>query len=718
MYRIKDLKLQRFTKGAALGLVAAVFMTVYAGAMAKGSFVGDGQRSVAAWPDTVWQGEGSAEAPYLLVDADALDSLSALALRCDTDFSLVHFRIVADIVANTGFRPVDNFNGVLHGGGHIITYNYSSDADTVGLFRNLGEDAAVDSLVLNGSLQGNSCVGALAGIVRGTVRHVESRMQVSGSRRLGGVAGELAAGALMDSCLGNGCVTALNGFSGGLAAAVAGTMRHCVNRGTVIAGSYSGGVAAQITGKATMAYCVNEADLGSVSASNIGGVVAYSSVDFQGHIIGCENRGSIKAMNYAGGVAARLEGSLNMDSCINSGAVYARSRYGGGITAQLNGNPFATARITACRNYGEVRGGDYLGGIAGFASGFTILRQCFNHGYVEHSGTGGAFLGGLAGMSFGQIQYSGNEGDVTGLGCYAIGGIAGAVEDGFRAFNCYNAGDVTASAAPQRGTRGIAGGIAGDADHAQFMLCNNLGKVHAENNAGGLVGLLHSRCNITVSYNAGAVTGTQPGASARISAVASAAEDADTTSLQMERVYYDSEVCHRVSAFDVRKAIGVSTAELCSNPVGSGFDTVAQCYPLLRNPKPSHRAILASACIGFARSGDHSAGVNDTVFLGRRPQLQWSVNHCFELAEDYIAIPIHRGAGELVVACPSAHLSKVFKVTVLSHMGVEHIEGEDVVLGWYGLDGVACQPCRGGIYLQRIRHADGTEEWRKVLFLQ
>lgn len=640
--------------------------------------------ATASLPDTVWQGNGTAEKPFVLKNAASIDSLVILAERCDTDFTNVHFSLAADIATDSLFRPVPFFNGFLHGNGHEITFNYAATADTTGFFRILGPKAEVENLRLSGSISGKSHVGGLAGIVRGRINGIVSRMEVSGVSRVAGIAARIEKGASSDSCINHGSVIATLDYGGGIVAENSGTMTRCVNEGKVSGGAYIAGISALLSETGSVIDCLNKATLNSSSgnrgeSNNVAGIVAASAVNSRAIIRKCENYGDIAARQYAGGIGGRLDGALTFDSCANHGTIYASQRYAGGLAAQFNGSPSGYSHMNDSHNEGEVRcGGDYAGGAVGFASGHTTLQRCFNSASVTHTGNVGSYIGGICGMSFGRIQYSGNNGAINAPGCYGVGGLAGTVEDGFRAFNCYNVGPVTATTAPRRGKRGIAGGLTADATDAYFMLCYNLGAVKAESAVGGLAGILHSGTTITASYNAGSITGTTSGSGAQVSAIATAEQGAEGVTI--DKVYYDAEVCLRLSSLDLTSGIGVSTAELCENPLGAGFDKASWCYPLLTLPAPSAQGILASACIGYSRAGDFAENVNDCIYLGSRPQLEWSVDRYFSLITPYLARPEHRGFGELTVKEKSSGATRTFKVRVVSHVGVETVAQDNAAI--------------------------------------
>ena len=644
----------------------------------------------AAFASASWPGEGTDASPYLLRTRADLDSLADRAEK-GALFADTCFRLDADIDSVGAMIP--RFGGTLDGAGHSLTLAIRAEADTAALFRVIGEGGTVRRLMLKGTVEGTRYVAALAGDCRGVADSVVGEVAVKGRDHVAG-----------------------------LAAIASGTLRRCINRGTVSGASYVAGIACKLPDKGVLEDCLNSADLDLPRADNVAGVLCYTVVRVtRSRISGCRNSGRIAASEYGAGIAARCEAGLRLDTCENSGAVAVSGRYSGGVVAVATGDPIYKVSLTGCSNLGAVSGGEnYLGGIVGFASGNVALDSCMNAGAVSHAGiAGGAYVGGLCGMSFGTFDRCANVASVSAPLCRGVGGLVGATQSSARLTQCYNAGAVTATASSERGedrAGEAVGGLVGVAEYTSFNNCYNLGPVSADMAVGGLVGMLHDGCALRRSYSAGAVTATATGAAGLASALANAEEGTTPATLGL---YYDADVCVRLSAFDREHATGLTTRQMCQSRPSELFDSASWCYPLLISPAPRPQAVIASACVGFTNPGDNADNVNGNILLGDRAGLTWTANRCFELIPPDIAMPMHRGAGTLTVTSSAeTTLSRTFHLYVRSHHGsVSETFSPPVEVRYYTPSGLpVAHPAPGQPLLRVTLRADGSLAADKVIY--
>ena len=233
---------------------------------------------------------------------------------------------------------------------------------------------------------------------------------------------------------------------------------------------------------------------------------------------------------------------------------------------------------------------------------------------------------------------------------------------------------------------------------------------------GGLVGMLHDGCALRRSYSAGAVTATATGAAGLASALANAEEGTAPATLDL---YYDADVCVRLSAFDREHATGLTTRQMCQSRPSELFDSASWCYPLLISPAPRPQAVIASACVGFTNPGDNADNVNGNILLGDRPGLTWTANRCFELIPPDIAMPVHRGVGTLTVTFPAeTTLSRTFHLYVRSHHGsVSETFSPPVEVRYYTPSGLpVAHPAPGQPFLRVTLRADGSLAADKVIY--
>lgn len=164
-------------------------------------------------------------------------------------------------------------------------------------------------------------------------------------------------------------------------------------------------------------------------------VTDISDVDLslitEGRVLNCVNTGTIEADLNVGGITGTMglestadpeddapSGSLTqhrryelkaiVDSCENAGIVTAKRSYAGGICGRMD-----LGLITQSRGFGEISSedGDYVGGIAGLASG--TVRDCF----AKCTLSGNNYVGGIVGSGISQ-EYNGDSSTVS--GCYSM----------------------------------------------------------------------------------------------------------------------------------------------------------------------------------------------------------------------------------------------------------------------------------------------------------
>ncbi|MCL1808704.1 MAG: S-layer homology domain-containing protein [Clostridiales bacterium] len=205
-------------------------------------------------------------------------------------------------------------------------------------------------------------------------------------------------------------------------------------------------------------------------------------------------------------------------------------QYCGGIAAYAS-----AATITDCTSYVDITvtkagsGRSFAGGIAGYMGDpnyyytRTLIEHCVNYGAIDGLGDTNSWVGGIAGSaSYGiGIKNCGNEGSVT--GCDRVGGIVG--DGALPVSGCYNTGSV---ASPTVGSS--AGGIAGFANKLNDS-CYNTGNVNGAGKAGGIVGELHSGYGgmIANCYSIGPVSSSGTGATDTSGAIAGYKGDDGTT---------------------------------------------------------------------------------------------------------------------------------------------------------------------------------------------
>ena len=271
--------------------------------------------------------------------------------------------------------------------------------------------------------------------------------------------------------------------------------------------------------------CYNEkTDITMTGSSQyVGGVAGYNK---EGTISGSYNTGTVSGERYVGGVAGWNNNGETISGSYNTGTVSGEHDVGG-ITGK-------GAAIINCYNIGTISGtGQGVGGVVGMLP--DVVQDCYNEGIITGSlkvgglvgeiwndmrivdsynsgqviGTGDFFstgTGGIAGGASGRSIILGcyNTASVTGQG--QVGGILGIGDDNSSVINCYNLGQIT-------GTGNSIGGVVGRRDGGHVELCCNEGNVSSSGDGvGGIVGMIDtygnpSTISISNCYNTGDVSG-------------------------------------------------------------------------------------------------------------------------------------------------------------------------------------------------------------------
>ena len=169
----------------------------------------------------------------------------------------------------------------------------------------------------------------------------------------------------------------------------------------------------------------------------------------EGKVSGCVNTGAVEGDRNVGGVVGAMSIEFDLDpeddgadrftfgatyetkavlqECVNRGGITAKKDCVGGIAGRMD---LGTA--LECQNYGPVEstGGDYVGGIAGFAD--ASVRNC----HAKNTLSGGSYIGGIAGWAS-RLWDCRAIATVT-EGAESLGAVAGGVKTGgILSNNCF-----------------------------------------------------------------------------------------------------------------------------------------------------------------------------------------------------------------------------------------------------------------------------------------
>ena len=296
---------------------------------------------------------------------------------------------------------------------------------------------------------------------------------------------------------------------------------NCHNTATITAsGSSAGGMFGYIQGNGRgstvlkITNCTNTGAISSTSNNGVGGLVGSS--DMPVNISGGSNTGKITGGQYVGGIAGIIKnGTITITDSNNTGTIYARSGFVGGIVGNVAPSDAAGAIIRNCKNTATsfTANGENIGGILGKneADKLLTIDNCHNTSIIN---VAQKWVGGLVGYDKGELvmKNSSNTANVTGRQ-HTGGLIAGIEDDGCSITNCLNTGDV--STVGNSNGAGIVATIESQTGSATWTISNtvNTGNISGVSALGGFVGYLGNldkaaTVNINNSVNKGNVTST------------------------------------------------------------------------------------------------------------------------------------------------------------------------------------------------------------------
>ncbi len=249
-------------------------------------------------------------------------------------------------------------------------------------------------------------------------------------------------------------------------------------------------------------YFKQVSDLDLNSYSNWSVIGSTTTTPFKGHYDG--NNKTIENLNITGTTQYRgLFGVVLGLSQTDKASIHhltvkgnvAGGNYTGGIVGFADNADFK--KLT---NYAKVTSTSYSyhGGVAGYTNYYCRFDSCFNYGEIAGSSYTGGITGGL--YYYGSIRNSQNHGDVAGSS-YS-GGIVGYPYYYDTIVDCKNTGGVTTTAS-------YVGGIAGYKYYYGYIEdCDNTGNVKGSSYLGGIVGYMYYQQFIKNCNNSGSVTGT------------------------------------------------------------------------------------------------------------------------------------------------------------------------------------------------------------------
>lgn len=246
-----------------------------------------------------------------------------------------------------------------------------------------------------------------------------------------------------------------------------GTVENVTLKNSYISGNMGTGGIVGLNG-GIVRNCATQNTIVAGNDGKVGGIVGISMTGSTITQCHTEN-GQVKGKEYVAGIAGYVNNNTTITECSNFAKVLGEDYVGG-----IAGIAFFGTTIQVSDNEGKIQGNDYTGGIVGYSQ--AQIEKVYNTGAIA----GGNFTAGLVGANFtmGDISKSYNTGDINGNN--NVGGIVGT--NNASTSNCYNTGNIKA-----QGYR--AGGICGQNATESFIYNSyNIGKVEGNDSKGGVVG--------------------------------------------------------------------------------------------------------------------------------------------------------------------------------------------------------------------------------------
>ena len=310
-----------------------------------------------------FEGEGTAESPYLIEDVDDLKKL-AEKVNGGTTYEKTYFKLTANIdLKNEEWTPIGTkvyvgefgqpesryFQGTFDGDGHqIANLTITGRNEYVGLFGYV-RNATIQNCNVAGEVSGYNFAGGIVGAVDGKTNNIlncsfQGNVTGKGEGR-GGIVGYMSGGGEVSGCFVTGTVTG-DKEVGGIAGYGVGTIKNCYALANVTAtatGVNAGGIAGYAYG-VTIENCYYS---GEVSAKNYAGGIAGTA--WRGTIQNCVSL----AESVTGSNTNRIVGNIYNLTLTNNYA-WSDPALSADDDAGLNGANFTYTNGTLSKQFSEI----------------------------------------------------------------------------------------------------------------------------------------------------------------------------------------------------------------------------------------------------------------------------------------------------------------------------------------------------------------------------
>ena len=354
-----------------------------------------------------WQGEGTAEKPFLISNEEELLKLAFYVNDSSMTFKDKFFKQTANIALTKAWKPIGIFGQNANGwGNRPFSGTFDGDAKTIsgmnitdtasysGLF-GLARGAHFSNVIISGAkMNVGSIAGALAGLADSVI--VENctveNAEVKGTDRVAGLIGDAKYVTVTNASV-TGAVSGSSNVGGVFGSVQNGTLTNLTNKATVSGKSTVGGVVGDIASVGDESVITLAFNYGAVTGTkDVGGVAAKISTT---KMTQTGNNGTVTAsesqMGAVGGVVAVASNKASVNEVFNTGVVT-------GTKVQAVGGAIGNMKnITATNvfNIGEVAGdaATFKGGLVGIVDGTSDLSFGYNAGKIPNDNKAGTVAG-------------------------------------------------------------------------------------------------------------------------------------------------------------------------------------------------------------------------------------------------------------------------------------------------------------------------------------
>ena len=486
-----------------------------------------------------------------------------------------------------------------------------------------------------------------------------------------------------------------------------------------------GGVFTHVIAGSQVIDCWNSGNIKTVGCNAAGGVIGHylgasgDNIERALLVKRCYNTGNVTTTASANMIVGGVMGFGNvvaLDSCWNSGTVTNANYTCGGIIGQIQ-NHSTMSYITNCYNLGNVKGGNWVGGIVGNAAFDQPIDNCWNAGTITAKNRFGGIIGYSANgakinrcFNVGEIVSTNTAVNLGATGAHTIGGIAGDFAGDIT--NSYNAG----------GIRGMVrvGGIMGSPyrtasqDNSKYIVhldgCYNVGeftRMRADS-CGHIVGV-HMQNNGSV-WRKGIDT--------------------------LENCHYLNTVNSKAIVEADADQHGHSTAELCLTDISDNYVSPGNyCYPILTTQTENPYALLYAVAVVPAEADAKDNTITTNFHVGTPQGVTWTSSYSGLTVEGNDAVftdDAYEGKVTLTAAIDPAGFSKsteaagepltrkfVLQVKKPFTDAINDVKADKQVkaVRYYNMQGVQVMhpESHNGILIQVNDYTDGTRSSHSVV---